>query len=139
MKLSMTLSLPRHTSTVTCSRAVIGILLSVAGTTAECRDELAVIMTEACTNAVVHSAPDSEVDISVIVEDRQCVLEIGNRGDTVGRKITRQPDDPLRIGGRGLPLMATLADTVAFLPAAPGHVRLRVTKHLPLGPTSPDR
>lgn len=139
MNLSMTLSLPRHTSTVTCSRALIGILLSVAGTTAECREDLAVIMTEACTNAVVHSAPDSEVDISVIVEDRQCVLEIGNRGDTAGRKITRQPDDPLRIGGRGLPLMATLADTVAFLPAAPGRVRLRVTKHLPPGPASPDR
>jgi serine/threonine-protein kinase RsbW len=139
VNLSLTLSLPRHTSTVTCSRAVIGILLSVAGTTAECRDELAVIMTEACTNAVVHSVPDSEVDISVIVEDRQCVLEIGNRGDTVGMKITGQPGDPLRIGGRGLPLIATLADTVAFLPAAPGRVRLRVTKHLPPGPASPDR
>lgn len=139
MNLRMTLSLPRDTSTVTCSRAVIGMLLSVAGTTAECCEELAVIMTEACTNAVVHSAPDTEIDISVIVEDRQCILEIGNRGDTVGVKITRQPGDPLRIGGRGLPLMATLADTVAFLPAAPGHVRLRVTKYLPLDPTSPDR
>lgn len=139
MKLGMTLSLPRHTSTVTCSRAVIGILLSVAGTTAECCDELAVIMTEACTNAVVHSEPGSVVDISVTVEDRQCVMEIGNRGNTVGTKITRRPDDPLGIGGRGLPLMATLADTVAFLPAAPGRVRLRITKHLPPGPTSPDR
>jgi serine/threonine-protein kinase RsbW len=138
VNLRMTLSLPRHTSTVTCSRAVIGILLSVAGTTAECCDELAVIMTEACTNAVVHSAPDSEVDISVTVEDRQCVLEIGNRGDTFAVKPTHQSDDPLRIGGRGLPLMATLADTVAFLPAAPGHVRLRVTKFLP-DPASPDR
>jgi serine/threonine-protein kinase RsbW len=135
----MTLSLPRHTSTVACSRAVIGILLSVAGTTAECCDELAVIMTEACTNAVLHSTPDSDVDISVIVEGRQCILEISNRGDTVDVEIDHQ-DDPLRIGGRGLPLMATLADTVAFLPAAPGHVRLRVTKRLPdADPASPDR
>ena len=77
---------------------------------------------------------DSAVDISVTLEDRQCVLEIGNEGDIAGATITRQPDDPLRIGGRGLPLMAALADTVAFLPAAPGHVRLRVTKHLPSAP-----
>lgn len=139
MNLTMTLSLPRHTSTVACSRAVLTMLLSLAGTTAECRDELAVIMTEACTNAVVHSAPDSGVDISVVIEDGHCVLEIGNQGATAGVKITRQLGDPLRIGGRGLPLMATLADTVAFLPSAPGHVRLRVTKRLPPGPASTDQ
>lgn len=139
MNLRMTLSLPRHTSTVACSRTVLAVLLSVVGTTTECREELAVIMTEACTNAVVHSAPDSGVDISVIIEDDQCVLEIGNQGATTGVKITRQPDDPLRIGGRGLPLMATLADTVAFLPSAPGQVRLRVTKRLPPGPASTDQ
>jgi len=139
VNLRMTLSLPRHASTVACSRALLTVLLSVAGTTAECCDELAVIITEACTNAVVHSAPDSAVDISVVVEDRQFVLEIGNRGDTVGVKINRQSGDPLRIGGRGLPLMATLADTVAFLPAAPGQVRLRVIKQLAPDPASPDR
>jgi serine/threonine-protein kinase RsbW len=135
----MTLSLPRHTSTIACSRAVLSVLLSVAGTTAECRDELAVIMTEACTNAVVHSSPGSQVDISVILEDGRCVLEIGNQGDAVDVDVTRQLDDPLRIGGRGLPLMAILADTVTFLPSAPGHVRLRVTKHLPPDPASSDR
>jgi serine/threonine-protein kinase RsbW len=139
VNLRMTLSLPRHTSTVACSRAVLGVLLSAAGTTTECCDELAVVMTEGCTNAVVHSTPDSEVDISVFIDDRQFTLEIENQGDTVGVKITLQPDDPLRIGGRGLPLMATLADTVAFVPAAPGHVRLRVTKDLPPGPASPGR
>ena len=139
MNLRMTLSLPRRTSTVTCSRAVLGVVLSAAGTTAECRDELAVVMTEGCTNAVVHSAPDSEVDIDVVVHDRQFILEIENRGDPAGVKITRQLDDPLRIGGRGLPLMATLADTITFLPTAPGHVRLRVTKHLPPAAASPDR
>lgn len=139
MNLRMTLSLPRHTSTISCSRAVLAVLLSVAGTTAECREELAVIMTEACTNAVVHSSADSAVDISVTVEGRQCVLEVGNEGDTAGVEITRRPDDPLRIGGRGLLLMAAFADTVAFLPVAPGQVRLRVTKHLPSATDSPDR
>jgi serine/threonine-protein kinase RsbW len=137
--LRMTLSLPRHTSTIACSRGVLAVLLSFAATTDECRDELAVIMSEACTNAVVHSAPGSAVDISITVEGRQCILEIGNRGDAVAATATRRPDDPLRIGGRGLPIMATLADTLAFLPAAPGHVRLRVTKHLPADPAAPDR
>lgn len=139
MDLTMTLSLPRHTSTVTCSRAVLAALLSLAGTTAECCEELAVIMTEACTNAVVHSSADSAVDISVTVESRRCTLEVGNEGDAAGAKIIRRPDDALRVGGWGLPLIVALADTVVFLPAAPGQVRLRVTKHLPSGPDSPDR
>ena len=103
----------------------------LADTTDECCYELGLLVTEACTNAVVHSTPGSAVDISVVVEDRHCVLEIGNRGDTGTGRTTRQREEPLRTGGRGLTLMAALADTVAFVPAAPGQVLLRVTKHLP--------
>jgi len=31
---------------------------------------------------------------------------------------------------RGLPLIATLADTATFIPTRPGHVLLRITKQL---------
>ena len=121
------------------SVGAVSILLSVAETTDECRDELAVIISEACTNAVVHSVPDTAVDLCVTLEDRQCILEIGNQGETVGGGIARLPADPLGIGGRGLPLMATLADSMAFVPAAPGHVLLRLTKRLPCDTAAPDR
>jgi serine/threonine-protein kinase RsbW len=137
--LRMTLSLPRHPSTVVCARGVLSVLLTLTGTTDTCREELAVIISEACTNAVEHSAPGSPVDISVIVEDRECTLEIGNRGDATGTDDIRQPPDALRVGGRGLLVMAAFADTVAFAPAPPGHVLLRVTKHLPAGTSSPRR
>jgi serine/threonine-protein kinase RsbW len=129
--LRLILFLPRQPSTVTCSRIALTALLSLADTTDECCYELGLIVTEACTNAVVHSAPGSAVDISVVIEDRRCVLEIGNRGATGTGTTTRRRADPLRTGGRGLMLMAALADTVAFVPAAPGQVLLRVTKNLP--------
>jgi serine/threonine-protein kinase RsbW len=135
----MTLSLPRHPSTVVCARGALNVLLALTGTTDECRDELAVIITEACANAVEHSVAGSAVDISVVVKDGECVLEVGNRGDAVGAKVIRQLPDPLDLGGRGLPVMVAFADTVAFAPAAPGHVLLRVTKHLPAGTASPAR
>jgi serine/threonine-protein kinase RsbW len=137
--LRMTLSLPRHPSTVVCARGALNALLTLTGITDEWRDELVVIISEACTNAVEHSAPGSAVDISVIVDDHECVLEIGNRGDASGVKVIRQLPDALHIGGRGLPVMVAFADTVVFAPAPPGCVLLRVTKHLPGGITSRDR
>lgn len=133
MHLRMTLSLPRDPSTVACVRGMFNVLLALAETTDKCRDELAVVITEATTNAVEHSVPGSPVDVSVLVEDHECILEVGNRGDATGARVTREPPDPLQIGGRGLPVMVALADTVAFAPAPPGHVLLRVTKLLSAG------
>ncbi len=138
MSLSLSLTLPRQPSTVTCSRLVLAALLSLTDTTEKCRDELALIMTEACTNAVVHSTPDSTVDITVVVDDGWCSLEIGNRGDAGNGATPRQSVDPLRVGGRGLLLMELFADTMAFLPAGPGQVLLRVTKRLAVGTADPD-
>ena len=139
MHLWMTLSLPRHPSTVVCARGVLNALLTLAGTTDECREDLAVIITEACTNAVEHSVPGSPVDIRIIVEGGECILEIGNRGDATGADVIREPPDALRIGGRGMLVMAAFADTVVFVPAPLGHVLLRVTKRLPAGTAAPDR
>jgi serine/threonine-protein kinase RsbW len=118
---------------------VLKVLLTLTGTTEDCRDELAVIITEACANAVEHSVPGSAVDISVVVEDSECVLEVGNRGDAAGATVIRQLPDPLDPGGRGLLVMVAFADTVAFAPAPSGHVLLRVTKHLPAGIAPPAR
>jgi serine/threonine-protein kinase RsbW len=139
VRLRMTLSLPRQPSTVTCVRGMLSALLALTGTTDRCRDELAVVITEATTNAIEHSMPGSPVDISVIVENQVCILEIGNRGDASGARIIREPPGPLQIGGRGLLVMVAFADTVAFTPTSSGYVLLRVTKRLPAGTATPHR
>ena len=40
------------------------------------------------------------------------------------------PVDPLTVGGRGLPLIAALADTAGFVAGEPDRVLLRMEKHL---------
>jgi serine/threonine-protein kinase RsbW len=90
----MALSLPRHPSTVAYARGILSVLLTSAGTTDDRRDELAVIITEACTNAIVHSTPDSPVDIRVNLGDGECTLDVGNQGDAInaeaiGQRATR--------------------------------------------------
>ena len=45
-------------------------------------------------------------------------------------KFTTDPPDPAQLRGRGLLLIAALSDTAEFVPAPPGQVSVRITRHL---------
>ena len=139
MRLAMTMSLPLQPASVTRARNVLNTLLSLTDVTDESRGHLAILITEACANAVIH-APDGTVDITITIDDAVCVVEVGNGGTNPnGTNIPTELPDPLTVGGRGLPLIAALADTAAFIPAPPGRVLLRMTKQLALRPAATDR
>ncbi|MEU1586909.1 ATP-binding protein [Micromonospora sp. NPDC005710] len=140
MRVSTTLSLPRHPSTSAHARRVLTTLLSLTEVSEDVRANLAVLMSEACANAVIHADSDSDVDVTISLDDQVCLIEVGNRG--------RSPDNdrldadlpaPLTVGGRGLPLIGALADTAAFVSGTPGRVLLRITKHLADVPAAPTR
>jgi serine/threonine-protein kinase RsbW len=138
MRLAMTMSLPLQPASVTHARNVLDTLLSLTDVTDECRGDLAVVITEACANAVMH-ATGGTVDITITIDDHACLVEVGNRATTPnGAIIAAELPDPLTLGGRGLPLIAALADTAAFVPAPPGQILLRITKQLALPPVSTD-
>ncbi|MFF3865221.1 ATP-binding protein [Micromonospora sp. NPDC001898] len=127
----MTLSLPRQPSSVTRARHVLATLLSLTDAAEDCRGHLAVLITEACANAVMHADPDSTVDIAIVIDDGVCLLKVGNRGSTPeGAGLDAELPAPLTVGGRGLPLIAALADTAAFVAGPPDQVLLRITKNL---------
>ena len=131
MRVATTMSLPRQPISVTRARNVLTTLLSLTDATEESRSHLAILITEACANAVTHGADGSTVDIAITIDDHQCTLEVGNSGtNSHGSHITAQLPEPLTVGGRGLPLIAALADTATFIPTPPGHVLLRITKQL---------
>ncbi|RZU50706.1 anti-sigma regulatory factor (Ser/Thr protein kinase) [Krasilnikovia cinnamomea] len=132
MHVTTRLSLPRHPSTVTRARQVLTTLLSLTGADEEVRGNLAVLISEACANAVTHSDPDSTVDVAIVIDDDNCQIEISNRGtapDGAGLD-AGLPADPLALGGRGLPFIAALADSAAFVTVRPGQVLLRMRKYL---------
>jgi serine/threonine-protein kinase RsbW len=131
MRLTMTLSLPRQSSSVTRSRRVLTTLLSLTDADEEIRGHLAVLISEACANAVVHADTGSTVDIAIAIDDHDCVVEVGNQGTSPdGSGLRAGLPDPLTIGGRGLPLIAALADSAAFTESQSGQVLLRITKRL---------
>jgi serine/threonine-protein kinase RsbW len=135
MRLTMTLSLPRQPSSVTRARQVLTTLLSLTDADEEIRGQLAVLISEACANAVVHAGAGSTVDVGIVIDDHDCVLEVGNRGDSPdGAGLRAELPDPLTVGGRGLPLIAALADGATFTAERPGEVTLRMTKRLTAQP-----
>ena len=137
MCVTTTLSLPRQAASVTRARQVLTTLLSLTDAGEEIRGHLAVLISEACANAVMHADEGGTVDVKIVIDDHDCLIEVANRGkapDGVG--LTARLPDPLTVGGRGLPLIAALADTAAFVAERPGHVLLRITKHLTAVPAS---
>src|SRR4051812_24932396 len=116
MRVTMTLSLPRQPSSVTRARHVLTTLLSLTGAGEEVRGHLAVLISEACANAVVHAGRDSTVDVSIVIDARECMIDVANGGETPdGAALTGGLPGPLMVGGRGLPLIAALADKAAFI------------------------
>ncbi|WP_433348392.1 ATP-binding protein [Micromonospora sp. CA-111912] len=127
----MTLSLPRQPSSVTRARHVLATLLSLTDAAEDSRGHLAVLITEACANAVIHADLDSVVDLAIVIDDEVCLLKVGNRGSTPdGAGLDAELPAPLTVGGRGLPLIAALSDTAAFVAGPPDQVLLHITKNL---------
>jgi serine/threonine-protein kinase RsbW len=131
MRVAMTMSLPRQPTSVTRARNVLTTLLSLTDAGEESRTQLAILVSEACANAVTHAADGSAIDIAIAIDERQCTLEVGNAGtNRHGSRLPAELPDPLTVGGRGLPLIAALADSAAFVPTPHGRVLLRITKKL---------
>jgi serine/threonine-protein kinase RsbW len=137
----MTTALPPQPGSVTRARNILNTLLSLTDVTDQDRGDLAMLITEACTNAVKHATAGT-VDITITIDDHSCEVTVGNHGSKPnGGILPAELPDPLTVGGRGLPLITALADTAAFIPAPPGQVLLRMTKQLspPPAQRTPDR
>ncbi len=101
MRLSHTLlRLPPVPASVGRLRAVLDWCLAAVSVTERCRGELALLMTEASTNAVVHGAGDTPFEVSIAIVADECVLEVSNRdGDPINLDLQATLPPPGRVGG----------------------------------------
>ncbi|MEU7872459.1 ATP-binding protein [Dactylosporangium sp. NPDC049140] len=131
MNLTLTVHLPPELSSVARARDLLDAMLALAEAGEHCRSHLAIVITEACANAVLHGDVSAMVELAIVIDLDACAIEVGNRGRTprIGR-LAAIPPDPRRIHGRGLPLIAALTDTAAFVEIADGRVLLRMTRRL---------
>lgn len=102
-----------------------------AGLTTEQRDNLAVAVAEALSNAAVHGNqlhPARSVRVMVVVTPNECVVvEVSDLGPGFDSNQVHDPTHPARVlmpGGRGIFLMRQLVDRVEY--NEPGN-RVRLT------------
>ena len=79
-------------------------------------DDIAVALTEACTNVLKHSGPGDEFEVSLEVDDDDCIIRVVDTGrgfDSTSLGFNHA--DSSAEQGRGIELMRALVDSVKFI------------------------
>jgi|tagenome__1003787_1003787.scaffolds.fasta_scaffold20455136_2 serine/threonine-protein kinase RsbW len=134
MRSTTRLTLPRRPPSVTYARHVLEALLPWSQVADHCREQLALLITEACSNAVVHAAGGTDMEVGITIDPVECVVEVGNRDGPDRREVASVIPDPMSERGRGLPLISAIADSARFISTRPGWVVLRMVKRLTPAP-----
>jgi len=78
VEIKMVLYLPRDTASVPVSRQVLDGCLETLGVTPDTRADIALALTEACANVVLHAGPGDEYEVEAHTRNGQCVIEVIN-------------------------------------------------------------
>ncbi len=93
----MVLYLPRDAASVPVSRQVLDGCLATLGVTPDTRADIALALTEACANVVLHAGPVEEYLVQVSARSGQCAIEVINADGGNGKPAL---DGALRGGAR---------------------------------------
>ena len=116
MEIGLTLSLPRDELTVPVARRIIDSAMSAIGVDASCSSDVAVALTEACTNVVKHAGPGDEYEVEFRLDNACCEIWVKNFGEADVSGFEAGGDashDAER--GRGFQLMRALVDDLHFV------------------------
>ena len=93
MEIQMVLHLPRDAESVPVSRQVLDGCLRTLGVTADTRADIALALSEACANVILHAGADDEYQVQVSARNGQCAIEVINGGqrerERAGRRTSR--------------------------------------------------
>src|SRR5438874_651193 len=81
VEFKVVLFLPREAASVPVSRQVLDGCLETLGVIADTRTDIALALTEACANVVLHAGNGEEYEVMARARDGRCVIEVVNTGD----------------------------------------------------------
>jgi anti-sigma regulatory factor (Ser/Thr protein kinase) len=117
------LSLPARAENIAIVRHAFGALGEACGVSEQTLSDLRLAVTEACTNVVVHAYPDGRegpLEVRATIEGEHLTVVVQDEGEGIAPR----PDSPGL--GLGLPLIASLADTVQLGRDDSGHTEVRM-------------
>jgi serine/threonine-protein kinase RsbW len=107
----LSLRLSRDPATVTLARDLTGGVLRGLGVAATSVDDVRLVISEACTNAVKYVATADDYQVRMAVDDRRCTIEVLDSGQGFDlRTVSDEMPAPDAPSGRGVALMRYLTD-----------------------------
>jgi len=131
MKIDLEICLPRDNSTLPVIRHIAICALGELGVTASAIDDVALALTEACTNVVKHSGVDDEYEVHLVVTDGLCEISVIDSGHGFDSAVVPRGMAPGSAEqGRGLALLTALVDEVSFESRPKDGTVVRLVKQL---------
>ena len=113
VEFKVVLFLPRDAASVPITRQVLDGCLETLGVTADTRTDIALALSEACANVVLHAGAADEYEVMARADDDRCVIEVVNTGS--GAASMGPPSDPVPLTaerGRGLKIIDAVTDNL---------------------------
>jgi serine/threonine-protein kinase RsbW len=126
VEFKVVLFLPRDAASVPISRQVLDSCLETLGVTADTRTDIALALSEACANVVLHAGAGQDYAVMARARDGRCVIEVVNSGD--GAVVVAPPSGPVPLTaehGRGLKIIDAVTDNLRLT----GNGRAGTTVH----------
>ncbi len=116
LHITLTLCLPRDEETISVARHIASSSIAEIGVVEDNVHDIAVALTEACTNVLKHSGPGDEYEVSVGIDGDQCIIRVVDTGRGFDSTSLGVADaDGSAEQGRGIQLMRALVDQVKFI------------------------
>ena len=112
MRMKVSFSLPRIPQTVAAARTLLDGIFRSLGVRADCREEIAVAVSEACGNAVRHASGPTQYHLAVATEGSDCTIEVSDEGPGLGGPVAQTMPAADAVSGRGFALMRACTDRV---------------------------
>lgn len=113
MEFKVVLSLPRDAASVPLSRQVLDGCLETLGVADDTRTDIALALSEACANVIVHAGSGEHYGVTASTSDGRCVIEVVNSGNApVSLPAVDGPAPLSAEHGRGLAIMDAVVDNL---------------------------
>jgi serine/threonine-protein kinase RsbW len=140
MKMSFTLQLPHDALSIPVMRGVLSASLRSVKIDDDCISDIAVALTEACTNVLEHSVDGDEYEVTALIDGWSCAIDVVDTGHGFdAESLGHAEADPTAESGRGIQLMRALVDRVAFVNRPERGTIVHLAKRLVLDDDSPLR
>src|SRR5689334_8033416 len=125
VEFKVVLFMPRDAASVPVSRQVLDSCLETLGVAADTRTDIALALSEACANVVLHAGAGQEYEVMARARDGRCVIEVVNSGDGTTVVAPSEPVSLTAEHGRGLKIIDAVTDNLRLT----GNGRAGTTVH----------